>query len=338
MENFIDERVVPPPWVADPSDPLIQAPETSRKRRRPAGADDNDRPTKRRKIDRDNGNVDSEPEGSGSFTEEAYNPCGYIVSTDQAKPRVELSTRTEIDVVREDGPSQGLDNLAKLEEDISNLQFFDEQDLGNVQLGWYDANGAIDATRWLNDEPNVVEVPQSEQGQSETGTSAVAGMAENHEESPESTGAKNFARDLGSLCTAGTEQENTLRCFEQERIEDEDRGRKAKAPAETECAVSTRTATTEPDSYLIVNVQLGETSRLAWLGVGVDPLAQSDAILKAYNRPSEPASQLTSNWFISKNAIVSGFSESNKGKATLLLMKGRHHLPRLGEKELSGEN
>ncbi|KAI8007581.1 putative WEB family protein [Camellia lanceoleosa] len=56
----------------------------------------------------------------------------------------------------------------------------------------------------------------------------------------------------------------------------------------------------------IVNVQLGETSRLAWLGVEVDPLAQSDDILKAYNRPSEPASQPSSNWFITKNAIVSG--------------------------------
>lgn len=56
----------------------------------------------------------------------------------------------------------------------------------------------------------------------------------------------------------------------------------------------------------IVNVQLGETSRLAWHGVEVDSLAQSDYILKAYNRPSEPASQPSSNWFISKNAIVSG--------------------------------
>ncbi|KAL7227849.1 hypothetical protein ACSBR1_022681 [Camellia fascicularis] len=56
----------------------------------------------------------------------------------------------------------------------------------------------------------------------------------------------------------------------------------------------------------IVNVQLGETSRLAWHGVEVDLLAQSDYILKAYDRPSEPASQPSSNWFISKNAIVSG--------------------------------
>lgn len=58
----------------------------------------------------------------------------------------------------------------------------------------------------------------------------------------------------------------------------------------------------------VLNVELGETSRLAWLGVEADPLAQSDSLLKAYNRPSDlPASKASSsNWFISKNAIVSG--------------------------------
>lgn len=56
----------------------------------------------------------------------------------------------------------------------------------------------------------------------------------------------------------------------------------------------------------ILNVQLGETSRLAWLGVEADPLAQSDNLLKAYNRPSEGAAESSSKWFISKKAIVSG--------------------------------
>ncbi|XAR49399.1 hypothetical protein NMG60_11032587 [Bertholletia excelsa] len=56
----------------------------------------------------------------------------------------------------------------------------------------------------------------------------------------------------------------------------------------------------------IANVQLGETSRLAWLGVEVDPLAQSGDLLKAYNRPSEPVTNPSSKWFISKNTIVSG--------------------------------
>lgn len=56
----------------------------------------------------------------------------------------------------------------------------------------------------------------------------------------------------------------------------------------------------------VLNVQLGERSRLAWLGVEADPLAHSDDLLKAYNRPTETVSGSSSNWFISKNAIVSG--------------------------------
>ncbi|KAF4347691.1 hypothetical protein F8388_010588 [Cannabis sativa] len=57
----------------------------------------------------------------------------------------------------------------------------------------------------------------------------------------------------------------------------------------------------------IMNVQLGESSRLAWLGVEADPLANSDSLLKAYNRPSENVDQQpSSKWFISKNAMVSG--------------------------------
>ena len=55
-----------------------------------------------------------------------------------------------------------------------------------------------------------------------------------------------------------------------------------------------------------MNVQLGETSRLAWLGVEVDSLAHSDDVLKAYKRQTQTATQPSSNWFISKNAIVSG--------------------------------
>ncbi|KHG12509.1 Ribonuclease 3 [Gossypium arboreum] len=56
----------------------------------------------------------------------------------------------------------------------------------------------------------------------------------------------------------------------------------------------------------VLNVQLGERSRLAWLGVEVDPLVQSDDLLKAYNRPPEDWTRSSSKWFISKNAIVSG--------------------------------
>ncbi|KAK1275624.1 hypothetical protein QJS04_geneDACA020820 [Acorus gramineus] len=58
----------------------------------------------------------------------------------------------------------------------------------------------------------------------------------------------------------------------------------------------------------MLNVQVGETSKMALLGVGPDPLVQSDNVLKAYNRPSdtEMEARSDSKWFISKDAIVSG--------------------------------
>lgn len=55
------------------------------------------------------------------LSEGVYDPCCYIVPVDQAKPEVVLSTAAEVSVVREDGPSQGLHDLAELEEDLENL-------------------------------------------------------------------------------------------------------------------------------------------------------------------------------------------------------------------------
>ncbi|GAA0184857.1 hypothetical protein LIER_32145 [Lithospermum erythrorhizon] len=56
----------------------------------------------------------------------------------------------------------------------------------------------------------------------------------------------------------------------------------------------------------VVNVQLGEKSRLAWLGVEGYPLAHSNDLLKVYSRPSEVVDQTSSKWLISKEAMVSG--------------------------------
>ncbi|KAJ6670333.1 PROTEIN RETICULATA-RELATED 1 CHLOROPLASTIC-LIKE [Salix koriyanagi] len=56
----------------------------------------------------------------------------------------------------------------------------------------------------------------------------------------------------------------------------------------------------------ILNAQVGETSKLAWLGLEPDPLVQSDDLLKAYNRSSGDATASSSKWFISKKALVSG--------------------------------
>ncbi|KAF5731963.1 hypothetical protein HS088_TW18G00650 [Tripterygium wilfordii] len=59
-------------------------------------------------------------------------------------------------------------------------------------------------------------------------------------------------------------------------------------------------------SLRILNVQLGETSRRAWLGLEADPLVHSDNLLKAYNRPSADVAGSSPKWLISKNAIISG--------------------------------
>ncbi|XP_030513240.2 protein RETICULATA-RELATED 1, chloroplastic [Rhodamnia argentea] len=56
----------------------------------------------------------------------------------------------------------------------------------------------------------------------------------------------------------------------------------------------------------IMNDNVGQTLRHAWLGMEPDPLAHSDSLLKAYNRSEEVAPKSSSQWFISKNAIISG--------------------------------
>ncbi|PSS26745.1 Protein RETICULATA-RELATED 6 like [Actinidia chinensis var. chinensis] len=56
----------------------------------------------------------------------------------------------------------------------------------------------------------------------------------------------------------------------------------------------------------LLNVQLGETSRLAWLRVEVDPQAHSNDMLKACNKQSEPATWPSSNRFTLNDAVFSG--------------------------------
>ncbi|VAI28901.1 unnamed protein product [Triticum turgidum subsp. durum] len=57
----------------------------------------------------------------------------------------------------------------------------------------------------------------------------------------------------------------------------------------------------------LMNIQIGESSRRAWLGEEADP-QYSDRLLRAYTRPVEvtAADQQESRWFISKDAVVSG--------------------------------
>ncbi|KAF5932618.1 hypothetical protein HYC85_028789 [Camellia sinensis] len=106
-------------------------------------------------------NEDSELEGSMRFE---YNPSGCITPMDQPKPKMELPVEAKISVVKEDEPNQGLDDLVELEEDITNLQFFNKQDTGDVTVNWFDLDGSAGAIGWLSDEPNAIEQLQPDQG------------------------------------------------------------------------------------------------------------------------------------------------------------------------------
>ncbi|KAJ3701685.1 hypothetical protein LUZ61_005390 [Rhynchospora tenuis] len=55
-----------------------------------------------------------------------------------------------------------------------------------------------------------------------------------------------------------------------------------------------------------MNTYVGETSKLAWLGVQADHLVQSDTLLRSYNKQADVIDGSDSRWFISKNAIISG--------------------------------
>jgi len=56
----------------------------------------------------------------------------------------------------------------------------------------------------------------------------------------------------------------------------------------------------------MLNIQIGDVTRLAWLGLDVDPMFKSDGMVKGYSRPSQDTQKSDSKWFITKKAIVSG--------------------------------
>ena len=82
----------------------------------------------------ENENTSTVTEVSVDLSEEGYNTCFYIVPTNKATPELEWPTRIQVSVVLEDGPILGLDDQAELEEDLDNLQFYNVQDLGNIQI------------------------------------------------------------------------------------------------------------------------------------------------------------------------------------------------------------
>jgi hypothetical protein len=55
-----------------------------------------------------------------------------------------------------------------------------------------------------------------------------------------------------------------------------------------------------------MNTVVGETSKIAWLGIQPDPLVQSDTLLRSYSKQTDVIDGSDSRWFISKDAITSG--------------------------------
>ncbi|KAF5932134.1 hypothetical protein HYC85_028305 [Camellia sinensis] len=128
--------------------------------------------------------VQSGFEQSGSVAREAYDPSDYILPAGQFEPNIELLERAELCVIRRDGFEQGTDCLTIMEEDLANLQFFNDQDRGDAAVNWFDYEELAKATEWLDDLPDVVDEAQLEQGPVEASISVVAGRAESQNESP----------------------------------------------------------------------------------------------------------------------------------------------------------
>ena len=161
-------------------------------------------------ISGENEIVESESEESGSFAEEVYSPSDYILSVGQVGPNVELPTGAELCVIQGDESGQRIDDLATVEGDFANLQFFNEQDPEDVVVNWSDFEESAEVTGWLDDLPDVVDETQLERGLAGARTSVVAGRAGNQNESPESADAKNFAQDLGIVDAGSVEQPAVL--------------------------------------------------------------------------------------------------------------------------------
>ncbi|KAF5932034.1 hypothetical protein HYC85_028205 [Camellia sinensis] len=81
-----------------------------------------------------------------SFAGRTYNPSEYIISTNQNGLGIELPKKEELCVIQEDGFRRGADDLATIEEDFANLQFFDDQESGDASINWFDYEESAEAT------------------------------------------------------------------------------------------------------------------------------------------------------------------------------------------------
>ena len=91
---------------------------------------------------------------------------------------MELPTEGELCVIQGDSLGQGTDDVTDVEEDLAKLQFYSNQDPGDLAVNWFDYEESTEATGWLDDQPDVVEEFQPQQGPAGARMSVTAGRVE----------------------------------------------------------------------------------------------------------------------------------------------------------------
>ncbi|KAF5932676.1 hypothetical protein HYC85_028847 [Camellia sinensis] len=164
IQDLIDNKIIAPP--TKPNVTTTPLPAHNQKRENP--------PKK--------GLPDTQVIEKGASLAEEYDPILYIVAIYQPKPVVILPDFLSINIIRgdelgqhqNDWPEQGLNDLAKLEEDLENLEedldnlyFFEEEDTGSVQIRWWDPSQPKTSNGWLSKEESNIEEYTRETGKEE---------------------------------------------------------------------------------------------------------------------------------------------------------------------------
>jgi hypothetical protein len=84
---------------------------------------------------------------------------------------------------------------------------------------------------------------------------------------------------------------------------------------------------TQFSSGRVLNIQIGDVTRLTWLGLGELARVAPDGLHKAYHRPSL-SSDTVPGWVIPARGLVSGFFEGKKDQSK----EGRQQTPHMSGK------
>jgi hypothetical protein len=70
----------------------------------------------------------------------------------------------------------------------------------------------------------------------------------------------------------------------------------------------------------VLNIQIGDVTRLTWLGLGELATVTPDGLQKAYHQPTLSPDSIP-GWFIPTRGLISGFFDGNKNQGK----EGRQH-------------